>query len=103
MGDRVQCRGYSARGRSAGVQGHTAPAGFGGVIYVVQHRYRGGERRAFKEKGFVIKEVSNMMGYNYMFGAYGSGMMFFSWISYVLVIVLLALGIAALWKYINGK
>ena len=44
-----------------------------------------------------------MMGYNYMFGAYGSGMMFFSWISYVLGIVLLALGIAALWKYINGK
>lgn len=42
-----------------------------------------------------------MMGYNYMMG--GGGMMFFSWITYVLVTALLILGIAALWKYINKK
>ena len=41
------------------------------------------------------------MDFNMMGG--GSGMMFFAWISYVLVIVLLVLGIMALWKYINKK
>lgn len=44
-----------------------------------------------------------MMGYNYMMDGGGDGMMFFSWIVYILVIALLVLGIAALWKYINGK
>ena len=43
------------------------------------------------------------MGYNYMMGGYGGGMMFFAWITYTLVVVLLILGIAALWKYINKK
>ncbi len=44
-----------------------------------------------------------MMDYNFMMGNAGTSMMFFAWIPYVLLIVLLALGIAALWKYINGK
>ncbi|MDO8507627.1 MAG: hypothetical protein Q7S53_03590 [bacterium] len=39
----------------------------------------------------------NMMG-----GSYG-GAMIFMWIGYILVIVALILGIAALWKYINKK
>lgn len=43
------------------------------------------------------------MDYNYMMGNYGTGMMFFAWIPYVLLVVLLVLGIAALWKYINKK
>ena len=42
-----------------------------------------------------------MMDYNMMSGASGGGMMFFAWIAYILVVVFLALGIAALWKYIN--
>ncbi|PIR52513.1 hypothetical protein COU76_05990 [Candidatus Peregrinibacteria bacterium CG10_big_fil_rev_8_21_14_0_10_49_10] len=33
----------------------------------------------------------------------GGGMMFFGWIIPVIVVVLLVLGIAALWKYINKK
>ena len=40
-----------------------------------------------------------MMTYNMMSGASGSGMMLFSWVAYILVIALLVLGIAALWKY----
>lgn len=36
-----------------------------------------------------------------MNGANGGGMMLFSWVAYILAIVLLVLGIAALWKYIN--
>lgn len=44
-----------------------------------------------------------MMNYNYMFGDGGSGMMLFSWVTYVLVVALLILGIVALWKYINQK
>ncbi|AKM78245.1 MAG: hypothetical protein UX70_C0001G0524 [Candidatus Wolfebacteria bacterium GW2011_GWB1_47_1] len=40
-----------------------------------------------------------MMGYYGM----GSGMFFFGWIIYVLVLILLVLGIVALWKYINKK
>ena len=43
------------------------------------------------------------MNYSMMNGAGGSGMMFFSWIAYVLVIILLLLGIVALLKYINRK
>lgn len=39
------------------------------------------------------------MNYNYMTG--DGSMMFFSWITYILVIALIILGIAALWKYIN--
>lgn len=42
-----------------------------------------------------------MMDYNYMMGYGGSGLMFFSWIVYLLVIAFLALGIVAFWKYIN--
>ncbi|MDO8442825.1 MAG: hypothetical protein Q7S81_00990 [bacterium] len=42
-----------------------------------------------------------MMNYNYMLGGGGSSMMFFSWITYTLVVTLLVLGIIALWKYIN--
>lgn len=44
-----------------------------------------------------------MMYYNYMMGVDGGGVMFFAWITYVLIIVLLVLGIFALWKYINKK
>ncbi|HLD81748.1 MAG TPA: hypothetical protein VJA22_00900 [Patescibacteria group bacterium] len=44
-----------------------------------------------------------MMGYNYMMGGAGGGMMFFAWLTYILVISLLILGILALWKYISKK
>jgi hypothetical protein len=37
-----------------------------------------------------------------MGGSYG-GAMIFMWLGYVLVIVALILGIAALWKYLNKK
>lgn len=43
------------------------------------------------------------MDYNMMSGSSGSNMMFFAWITYVLFIALLVLGIVALWKYINRK
>lgn len=42
-----------------------------------------------------------MMGYQNMMGGYGSWMMFSGWIVYVLIIILLALSIAALWKYLQ--
>ncbi len=42
-----------------------------------------------------------MMDYNHMMG--GGSMMFLSWLVYVLVVILLVLGIVALWKYINKK
>lgn len=38
---------------------------------------------------------------NMMTGGIGGGMMLLGWVSYLLVVVLLVLGIAALWKYIN--
>lgn len=41
------------------------------------------------------------MDYDYMMGYGGGSMMLFAWIIYLLVIVLLVLAIAALWKYIN--
>ncbi len=41
--------------------------------------------------------------YNMMGGMYGSSMMFFGWITYILILALIILGIAALWKYINKK
>ncbi|HLB32262.1 MAG TPA: hypothetical protein VJL27_01775 [Patescibacteria group bacterium] len=46
-----------------------------------------------------------MMGFesNMMTGGVGGGMMFLGWISYLLAITLLVLGIAALWKYISKK
>ncbi len=44
-----------------------------------------------------------MMDYGVMNGVGGSSMMAFAWVTYLLVIVLLALGIAALWKYIKAK
>lgn len=44
-----------------------------------------------------------MMDYNFMMGSAGASMMVFSWIPYVLLIILLVLGIAAMWKYINTK
>lgn len=44
-----------------------------------------------------------MMDYDMMRGGDGGGMMFFSWIVYILVVVALFLAIAALWKYINKK
>lgn len=43
------------------------------------------------------------MNYNYMMGGSGGGLMLFSWITYLLVVVLLVFGIMALWKYINKK
>jgi len=44
-----------------------------------------------------------MMDYNMMTGNDGNGMMFFAWVTYILVIVALLLAIAALWKYVNKK
>jgi len=44
-----------------------------------------------------------MMNYAYMMGAGGGGALFLSWIVYVLTIILLILGVGALWKYINKK
>jgi len=44
-----------------------------------------------------------MMDYGLMGGVGGSSMMLFAWVTYILVVVLLVLGIAALWKYINEK
>lgn len=43
------------------------------------------------------------MDYDIMRGVGGGSMMFFAWITYLLFIALLLLGIAALWKYINRK
>ena len=45
-----------------------------------------------------------MMDYNLMGGngAVG-GMMLFAWLTYILVVVALALAIAALWKYVSKK
>ena len=43
------------------------------------------------------------MNFNMMNGDNGFGMMFFAWIIYVLVVVVLALAIAALWTYVNKK
>lgn len=40
---------------------------------------------------------------NYGNFGWGGGMMIFGWIIPILVVVLLVLGIAALWKYINKK
>lgn len=44
-----------------------------------------------------------MMDYNMMGGVGGGSMMFFAWLTYVLIIVLLVLGILALGKYISKK
>lgn len=44
-----------------------------------------------------------MMDYNYMMGNGGGSMMFFAWITYILIVALLILGIVALLKYINKK
>lgn len=44
-----------------------------------------------------------MMNYNMMGGAGGGLMMLFAWVIYILITVLLVLGVAALWKYINKK
>lgn len=44
-----------------------------------------------------------MMDYNMMNGMYGGGFMAFGWLVSLLVIVNLALGAAALWKYIQNK
>lgn len=40
---------------------------------------------------------------NTMMGGFGGGAFFSMWIIYLLVIVILSLGIVALWKYINKK
>lgn len=40
------------------------------------------------------------MDYNMMSGA-GGGMMFFAWITYVLVVIFIVMAIAALMKYIQ--
>ncbi len=40
------------------------------------------------------------MNYELMTGVGGGSMMAFAWLTYVLVIALLVLGIAALWKFI---
>ena len=36
-----------------------------------------------------------------MSGGFGGTMMFFGWLTYLVFIVLMAFGIAALWKYLN--
>lgn len=44
------------------------------------------------------------MGYNMMYGACGGGGMFiFGFLFYILLLALMVLGIAALWKYVNKK
>jgi len=43
------------------------------------------------------------MDYGLMGGVGTSSMMLFAWITYLLIIILLVLGIAALWKYVNKK
>jgi len=44
------------------------------------------------------------MGYNMMYGTGGgSGMFIFGFLFYILLLTLMVLGIAALWKYINKK
>lgn len=42
-----------------------------------------------------------MWNYGMMDGSYGSDIMSFGWVIYLLVIVDLALGAVALWKYVN--
>lgn len=44
-----------------------------------------------------------MMGTDYgtMMGTNGGTMMFFGWLAYILFIVLIILGIATLWKYLQ--
>lgn len=44
-----------------------------------------------------------MMGMNVemMSGASGAGMMLFGWVLYILLVLLLVFGIAALWKYLK--
>lgn len=44
-----------------------------------------------------------MMDYNMMSGVSGGSMMAWAWITYILIVILLVLGIVALWKYINQK
>ena len=44
-----------------------------------------------------------MMDYNMMTGNDGNGMMFFAWVTYILVIVTLVLANMALWKYVSKK
>lgn len=47
-----------------------------------------------------------MMNYqtvNWMMGGFGSGAYLFMWLTSVLTVILLILGIVALWKYINKK
>ena len=44
-----------------------------------------------------------MMNYDMMRGADSGGMQFFAWIVYLLVVVVLVLSVAALWKYVNKK
>ncbi len=44
-----------------------------------------------------------MVDYGMMSGNWGWGMMFFGWLIYILVVILLVLGIVALWKYIGRK
>jgi len=41
--------------------------------------------------------------YSMMGGGYGGSMMFFSWITSILVLALIVFGIIALLKYINKK
>lgn len=47
--------------------------------------------------------MSMMMDYSMMSGAYGGGFMTLGWLISLLVLVNLALGAAALWKYVNRK
>jgi len=51
----------------------------------------------------LLKRGDFMMGNDYgtMMGSNGGTLMFFGWFSYILVIILLIFGIAALWKYLQ--
>lgn len=57
----------------------------------------------FKTKNAIIREHNNLTNQYMMYYGLGGGMMIFGWVTYILVIILLVLGIAALWKYINKK
>lgn len=43
------------------------------------------------------------MGYKMMDGYSSGGMMALGWVFYVLLLVIMVLAIAALWKYVNKK
>lgn len=53
--------------------------------------------------GILRKEVVEMMDFNMMNGGSGSAMMFFAWITYVIVNVALVYAILCMAKYLQKK